>query len=121
MKKLYDIPDDRKLHSNPVPSLGGLGIFAGFMMGLLLMVDLTNKLATNTFQYYLTALLVIFFFGIKDDILILTPFKKFIGQITVTAILVFKANLTITDMHGFLSIGKSIILLVVAYLSLPYL
>ncbi|MFZ8439388.1 undecaprenyl/decaprenyl-phosphate alpha-N-acetylglucosaminyl 1-phosphate transferase, partial [Staphylococcus aureus] len=55
---------------------------------------------------YLTALLVIFFFGIKDDILILTPFKKFIGQITVSAILVFKANLTILDMHGFLSIGQ---------------
>lgn len=106
MKKLYDIPDERKLHSNPVPSLGGLGIFAGFMMGLLLMVDLTNKSAASTIQYYLTALLVIFFFGIKDDILILTPFKKFIGQITVSAILVFKANLTILDMHGFLSIGQ---------------
>ncbi|WP_438503107.1 hypothetical protein, partial [Acinetobacter nosocomialis] len=70
MKKLYDIPDERKLHSNQIPSLGGLGIFAGFMMGLLLMVDLTNKSAASTIQYYLTALLVIFFFGIKDDILI---------------------------------------------------
>jgi UDP-GlcNAc:undecaprenyl-phosphate/decaprenyl-phosphate GlcNAc-1-phosphate transferase len=106
MKKLYDIPDDRKLHVNPIPSLGGLGIFAGFMMGLLLMVNLNEKSAASSFQYYLTALLVIFFFGIKDDILILTPFKKFIGQITVTAILVFKANLLISDMHGFLSIGK---------------
>jgi UDP-GlcNAc:undecaprenyl-phosphate/decaprenyl-phosphate GlcNAc-1-phosphate transferase len=106
MKKLYDVPNDRKLHLNPVPSLGGLGIFAGFMMGLLLMVNLSEKSAASTFQYYLTALLVIFFFGIKDDILILTPFKKFIGQITVTAILVFKANLLISNMHGFLSIGE---------------
>ena len=34
--KLYDIPDERKVHKKPIPSLGGLGIFIGFMMGLLL-------------------------------------------------------------------------------------
>ena len=34
--KLYDHPDERKVHKNPIPSLGGLGIFIGFMMGLLL-------------------------------------------------------------------------------------
>ena len=29
LKKLYDIPDDRKIHGRPVASLGGVGIFAG--------------------------------------------------------------------------------------------
>jgi len=28
MKKLYDVPDERKIHHSPIPSLGGLGIFA---------------------------------------------------------------------------------------------
>ncbi len=106
MKKLFDIPTDRKIHEDPIPSLGGLGIFAGFMVGLLLMADLSNKEAAATFQYYLTACMVIFFFGIKDDILILTPFKKFLGQLAVAAILIFKANLVITSMHGFLGIGN---------------
>ncbi len=105
MKKLFDVPSDRKIHEDPIPSLGGLGIFAGFMVGLLLMADLTNREAVATFQYYLTACMVIFFFGIKDDILILTPFKKFLGQLAVAAILIFKANLVITSMHGFLGIG----------------
>jgi len=104
MKKLFDLPEDRKIHSSPIPSLGGLGIFAGFMMGLLLMVDLSDKQAIATFQYYLTAFMVIFFFGIKDDILILTPFKKLLGQLAVAAILIFKANLVISHMHGFLGI-----------------
>ncbi|MDP1844007.1 MAG: MraY family glycosyltransferase [Sediminibacterium sp.] len=104
MKKLFDLPEDRKIHSSPIPSLGGLGIFAGFMMGLLLMVDLSDKQAIATFQYYLTAFMVIFFFGIKDDILILTPFKKLLGQLAVAAILIFKANLVISNMHGFLGI-----------------
>ncbi|TAG30162.1 MAG: undecaprenyl/decaprenyl-phosphate alpha-N-acetylglucosaminyl 1-phosphate transferase [Sphingobacteriia bacterium] len=105
MKKLFDIPSERKIHEDPIPSLGGLGIFAGFMVGLLLMADLTNAEAAATFQYYLTACMVIFFFGIKDDILILTPFKKFLGQLAVAIILIFKANLVITSMHGFLGIG----------------
>jgi UDP-GlcNAc:undecaprenyl-phosphate GlcNAc-1-phosphate transferase len=48
--------------------------------------------------------MVIFFFGIKDDILVLSPIKKVIGQIIVACILVFKAKLVITNMHGFLGI-----------------
>ncbi len=106
MKKLFDLPGERKIHATPVPSLGGLGIFAGFIMGLLLMVDLTDKVAASTFQYYVTAFMVIFFFGIKDDILILTPFKKLLGQLAVAAILIFKANLVIDNMHGFLGIQQ---------------
>ena len=38
-KKLYDEPDDvRKLHVKPIPSLGGLGIFIGFALCVLLTV-----------------------------------------------------------------------------------
>lgn len=104
MKKLFDLPGDRKIHSTPVPSLGGLGIFAGFIMGLLLMVDLSDISASSTFQYYITSFMLVFFFGIKDDILILTPFKKLLGQLAVAGILIFKANLIIDNMHGFLGI-----------------
>lgn len=30
-KKLYDVPDERKVHTRLIPSLGGVGIFAGFL------------------------------------------------------------------------------------------
>jgi UDP-N-acetylmuramyl pentapeptide phosphotransferase/UDP-N-acetylglucosamine-1-phosphate transferase len=106
MKKLFDLPGDRKIHTTPVPSLGGLDIFAGFIMGLLLMVDLSDIAASTTFQFYVTSFMVVFFFGIKDDILILTPFKKLLGQLAVAGILIFKANLVINNMHGFLGIGE---------------
>jgi len=106
MKKLFDLPGDCKIHATPVPSLGGLGIFAGFIMGLLLMVDLSDIAASSTFQFYVTSFMVVFFFGIKDDILILTPFKKLLGQLAVADILIFKANLVINNMHGFLGIGE---------------
>ena len=98
-KKLYDMPDERKLHTTPISSLGGLGIFIGFMMGLLLATNSIKE--TLGFQYYIAAFMVIFFFGIKDDILVLSPIKKLIGQFIVAFILIGKAGLLITNMHGF--------------------
>ncbi|HEX6913969.1 MAG TPA: MraY family glycosyltransferase [Chitinophagaceae bacterium] len=100
-KKLYDVPDERKIHKQPIPSLGGFGIFVGFAIALLLMLDFTQLQAL---QYYFAALLIIFFLGIKDDIVVLSAQKKFIGQLLVAAILMFKAKLLITNMHGFLGI-----------------
>ena len=101
-KKLFDLPGHRKVHTSPIPSLGGLGIFVGFMMGLLLTLDINT--VANELQYFLAAFSIVFFFGIKDDILNLVPMKKFMGQIAVAVILIFKANLIITNMHGFLGL-----------------
>ena len=103
-KKLYDIPDERKIHTTPISSLGGLGIFVGFMLGLLLSINSVNGI--GGFQFYIASFMVIFFFGIKDDILVLSPLKKLIGQVMVAAILMFKAGLVITSMHDFLGIHQ---------------
>jgi UDP-N-acetylmuramyl pentapeptide phosphotransferase/UDP-N-acetylglucosamine-1-phosphate transferase len=105
-KKLFDEPDDnRKIHKSPIPSLGGLGMFIGFSLSLLLTLNFDDQQYTaREFQFYIAAILVTFFIGIKDDILILSAGKKFIGQLIVASILIFKAKLLITNMHGFLGI-----------------
>lgn len=101
-KKLYDEPDDvRKLHIKPIPSLGGLGIFVGFTLCILLTVNFSRF---PEFQYYIASLFVIFFVGIKDDILVLSAVKKFFCQLLVASILMFKANLLIANMHGFMGV-----------------
>lgn len=102
-KKLFDIPDERKIHKHPIPSLGGFGIFVGFALALLLMLDFSGL---KEMQYYFAAFFIIFFLGIKDDIVILSAQKKFIGQLLVAAILMFKAKLLIPDMHGFMGIDS---------------
>ena len=102
-KKLYDEPDDiRKLHTKPIPSLGGLGIFVGFTLAILLTINFTYT--APEFQYYVAGILLIFFVGMKDDILVLSAMKKFLGQVFVAAILIFKANLVIDNMGGFLGV-----------------
>ncbi len=100
--QLYDHPDERKVHKKPIPSLGGLGIFIGFMMGLLLTQYI--KQSGGVLQYYYAAFLVVFFYGIKDDILKLKPMKKILGQLFVSIILIFKAGLVFTNMYGFLGV-----------------
>lgn len=100
-KKLFDEPDERKVHKIVIPTLGGLGIFAGLIIATLLG---TPTAAIGTLQYFVAAILVIFFLGIKDDILILSASKKFIGQIVAAAILIKFGGVQITNMYGFLGV-----------------
>ena len=97
-KKLFDEPGERKVHKNVIPTLGGLGIFAGFIIATLIGVPPSQ---VSGLQYFLAAIMIIFFMGIKDDILILTAAKKFVGQLIAAAILIKFAGIEITNMYGF--------------------
>lgn len=100
-KKLYDIPDERKIHTRLVPSLGGVGIFAGFFLASLLSI---HGQVNPEFQYFFAAAFVIFFLGLKDDLVILSASKKFIGQVIAAAIIIHLGNLRIDSMHGLFGI-----------------
>ena len=58
-----DIPDARKVHNKPIPRLGGLGIFMGFLAGYMIFAKNTiqmNSILIGSFIIVLT--------GIIDDI-----------------------------------------------------
>jgi UDP-GlcNAc:undecaprenyl-phosphate GlcNAc-1-phosphate transferase len=101
MKKLFDVPDERKVHRVPITPLGGLAIFGGFVFGCLLTVRFGQS---GEFQYFIAASLVIFFLGLKDDILIISPVKKFIGQVLAAFMIIYYGGIQIRSMHGFLGI-----------------
>ncbi|HEX4372734.1 MAG TPA: undecaprenyl/decaprenyl-phosphate alpha-N-acetylglucosaminyl 1-phosphate transferase, partial [Puia sp.] len=100
-KKLFDVPDERKIHITPVTPLGGLGIFAGFIFACLLTVHFETAFK---FQYFIAASLIIFFLGLKDDILVISPIKKFIGQVLAAFMVIYYGELQIKSMHGFLGL-----------------
>ena len=102
-KKLYDVPDARKIHDTPIPSLGGLAIFAGFVMASITIISFAQA---PDFQYFFAAFLVIFFLGLKDDILDISPIKKFIGQVLAAFLIIYKGNIQIQSMHGFMGIDQ---------------
>ena len=103
MKKLYDMPDARKIHHVAITPLGGIGIFAGFIFGCLLTINFQNS---SEFQYFVAATLVIFFLGLKDDILVLSPIKKFIGQVLAAFLIIYYGRIQIHSMHGFFGIHE---------------
>jgi UDP-GlcNAc:undecaprenyl-phosphate GlcNAc-1-phosphate transferase len=98
-KKLFDAPDARKLHNVPISSLGGLGIFAGIAVSILLSIPFAKA---PEFQYFVASALVIFFLGMKDDILVLTPIKKLLGQFIAAFIIMQKGGIKIESMYGVL-------------------
>ena len=102
-KKLFDEPDERKVHKSVIPTLGGLGIFAGFIIATLMGVPAHIP---NELQYFLAAAMVIFFLGIKDDILVLSPTKKFIGQLIAAGIIIKFGGIQINNLYGFLGINE---------------
>src|SRR5436305_3030412 len=59
-RRIYDVPDERKIHAFPVPALGGLGIFGGLVLTVLLFVPFGRA---TEFQYFMAAILITFFIG----------------------------------------------------------
>ncbi len=101
-KKLLDEPNGRTVHFSLTPRLGGLAIFAGFMSALTIFGDFTKE--ELGVQQVLAGCIVIFFIGLKDDIIPVSAFKKFFVQILAVGIVVFVGDIRITNFHGFIGV-----------------
>ncbi|MCH5596855.1 glycosyltransferase family 4 protein [Niabella ginsengisoli] len=100
-KKLFDVPDERKLHKHTIASLGGVGVFIAFVFSCLLSINFQLQ---PEFQYFFAALFIMFFIGLKDDIIALSAFKKFIVQILAAGIIIHLGGLKIDSLYGILGI-----------------
>jgi UDP-N-acetylmuramyl pentapeptide phosphotransferase/UDP-N-acetylglucosamine-1-phosphate transferase len=103
IKKLYDEPSRRKSHTQCIPNLGGISIFAGFILGSGLFLDIVE---VQEIVYLYVAIVVIFFVGIKDDILVIAPVKKLYGEIIAAIIIVVIGDFRFTNLHGFIGMNE---------------
>ena len=79
-----DVPkDERRMHKVPIPRLGGLAIFIGFMVSILLFVDIRGN---QQMQSILLGAVVIVVLGVVDDIMALPALLKFVVQIVAALI-----------------------------------
>ena len=102
VKGLCDEPGERRSHTVSTPSLGGIGIFAGLLFSVVLW---TPFYLFNDLQYIIAAFVIIFFVGMNDDIIELSPRKKLIAELVAAGILIFKANVKITSLYGLFGVG----------------
>ena len=79
-----DIPDKRKVHTTPMPRLGGLGIFLTFLFGYMLFG--VQSLQMNSI---LIGAFIIVIVGVIDDISPLGAKTKFLGQLIAASVVIF--------------------------------
>ena len=100
-----DAPDARKVHEHPIPRIGGIGIYAAFMVSVLVQMsfsDLSPELM-NSLWGLLAGGTIIVAIGIIDDYRDLPAKVKLLGQILAACVLVIGFDVRIdvvTDPFG---------------------
>ena len=91
-----DIPDKRKVHKEPIPRLGGLGIYAGFLIGYILFGHQSiqmNSILIGSFIIIIT--------GMIDDIKPIPAKYKFLGQLVAALIIPLYGGIVLKDVSAF--------------------
>jgi UDP-N-acetylmuramyl pentapeptide phosphotransferase/UDP-N-acetylglucosamine-1-phosphate transferase len=101
-RHLEDPPGKHKIHKDSVPTLGGIGIFAGFLVGYLMGIDGYMP----GLSYFTATAVFLFFVGIKDDLVYLNPPKKLAGEVVAAIVVTLFTDLSFTSFHGFLGITE---------------
>ncbi len=100
-KNLVDMPGRRKIHKKITPSMGGIAIFCGFFISTLIWLDLQSW---GMIKFILVALFIIFFIGVRDDLVPLRPLLKLVGQIMSASLLIFLFDLRLHSLYGLFGI-----------------
>jgi UDP-GlcNAc:undecaprenyl-phosphate GlcNAc-1-phosphate transferase len=91
-----DIPNARKVHKKPMPRLGGLGMYLGFLLGYMIFGSpsaVMNSVLIGSFIIVMT--------GVLDDIKPLKASFKFAGQVAAACIVVFYGQLYMQNISAF--------------------
>jgi len=108
LKRLIDTPsEERKIHKRSIPTIGGIIIYAGTLFSYTLWYNIEDQrfydvilLSVTEFKLIIATSLILFFVGVKDDIVGTAPVKKLFAHIVVALILVLMGDIRITGLHG---------------------
>ena len=91
-----DIPNERKVHKKPIPRLGGLGIYIGFLLGYILFGFESVQMNSVLIGSFVVVLL-----GVVDDIHSIPARYKFIGQLVAACVVVLYGGILLQDVSAF--------------------
>ena len=98
---LVDRPNHRKTHKGSVPLIGGLAMYAGVVISILL-----SSYDLNQYNYYLMASLIVVMTGVLDDHQNISVGLRFILQGLVALIIVSAGGVVIESLGNYLGIGE---------------
>jgi UDP-N-acetylmuramyl pentapeptide phosphotransferase/UDP-N-acetylglucosamine-1-phosphate transferase len=99
--KLFSEPNGRSATIHRIPTLGGIAIFIGFILGMTLT---RNGYILPGLTFIIAGVMIMFFVGLKDDIVSLSASKKLVAEVMVAGILIFLGHFRFTNLHGFMGI-----------------
>ena len=110
--KLYDVPDERKVHHAAIPRLGGISFLPSMLLAAIIMLltfeSITGeqKIVINQWTAScIISLLIIYAVGIADDIVGVKAKTKFVFQIAAASLLPL-SGLYINNLYGFCGIHE---------------
>lgn len=109
-KGLMDLPEDpRKIHKRAVPTLGGVMIFAALLINVFFWLAVGPAPATEVIQAgsaLAVCTVIIFFMGLKDDIIGLAASKKLLVHLGVGLVLITVGGYKIQTFGGLFGIEE---------------
>lgn len=106
--KIGDVPGGRKIHKKFTPSMGGIG----FVLATLVSMGIWAwQFPLPDIRYLLGAIAVMFFVGLRDDMVELKAKHKLAGQFVAVILVVVAGDIRIRDFHGFLGLHEIPLLL----------
>jgi UDP-GlcNAc:undecaprenyl-phosphate GlcNAc-1-phosphate transferase len=100
---LVDAPGRRKIHKKITPSLGGVAIFVGFFLSLIIWIDFPQL---SEIKFLLVPLFIVFVIGVRDDLVPLRAYVKLFGQIVAIGFLMFFFDERLTGFYGVFAIHE---------------
>ncbi len=102
-KGLVDMPNGRTSHNKPTATLGGIAIFAGFMLASMIFSPYGHILEL---RFISAGTLLMFFIGVKDDLFVISPYNKLAAQVAAAIILIDFSGIRLTSLHGFMGVTE---------------
>lgn len=133
-KKLFDMPGDRKVHSVPIPRLGGISFFPVILISFCLMMGVRCYLGFPVealpvhqtlyeFLFLTVGCMLLYLVGVADDLIGVGYRYKFVIQIMTALLLVLSGN-WLDSLDGLLGIysipwwaGMPLTVIVIVYIT----
>ena len=100
---LVDNPNERSVHKNPVPRLGGMGIFISALAGITL--SRSGLEAIATWPVLFSSITILFFVGIWDDLKNISAKLRFVIQICCATALA-ATGIRLTSLYGIFGVQE---------------
>lgn len=98
-KRLMSNPNQRSSHVKPISNLGGIAFFILFVLGIFF---LRNYTVGDIRITIVSGLVVLLFVGLKDDLVVISPLSKLMGQLLASSFIFLDEDFINTNLYFFI-------------------